>query len=127
MTRGERLKILLDVQSRYELPIIKLVIGRRKRSSRASYRPDSKQYMVSMSLSWEHYGTLACTADLLHELCHIICYVRKNYDEHHGPKFRELERQLLSDYGLVAKYYGRAYYDRLETAEGEMIYHFNKK
>ncbi len=122
MTKGEMMKVLLDVQKRYGLPYIKLVIGRRKRNSQASYRHKNGQYMISLCRVWERYGTKAVLADLLHEIIHIYFYSIKQYNENHGPNFRRMERKLLSDYGLIPSNYKRAYYKTLTTDSGQVIY-----
>ena len=61
---------------------------------------------------------------VLHEICHFIVNDKHRFYGHQGL-FRETERKMLSEFGLVP-IYARAYVKQLKTENGETIYTRNR-
>jgi len=117
--------------SEYNLPDIKFKIQAGRKSGSCAGRKikyiNSKKcilYRITLTDYWHNrYGLEAGIADLLHEIAHVIHRVEFRYPMSHDLNFRMIEIRLLKDWDLVPKDYKKAYYKRLETAAGKMIYH----
>lgn len=76
--------------------------------------------------SFEQGGLDKFTAYVLHEITHFILYETQR-DHNHPTKFHNIEIKLLKEWGLVPKEYRKAYYSRLETTSGKLIWLYTKE
>lgn len=103
---------------KYKIKPINIKVKFLKSNGRARYRT---RFISIPVWSFEQGGWDYFTGYVLHELIHFIRYdtVRDNT---HGYYFRALERKLLKEWGLVPKEYKKAYYKRLESTTGKMLW-----
>lgn len=107
------------VLDKYGMPIIKLIFTDAQ-CSQIRYRPDGKYlYSVTITTRWFARGIEEIAiASLLHELAHLRYHVAGN-NFSHNKDFRNLEIELLADWGLKPVGYKRAYYRILQTINGK--------
>lgn len=105
------------VLDKHGLPAIKLIF-RLSRGSQIRYWPNGKfRYSVTVSTIWFGADELAI-ASLLHELAHLKQHEGGDRFSH-NQTFKDLETELLADFGLKPVGYKRAYYYTLQTINGK--------
>ena len=72
--------------------------------------------------NWDYF-----VAYVLHEICHFIMAERHGGRQLHNSKFRTLEREVLSQWGLVPKMYKRAYYKELYDEDGTPLWFWHRR
>ena len=103
---------------KYQLPSVVLKFGKRGQT-----RQDSQsRWLVTIRAYWHQPEELAI-ATLLHEIAHVIQCVHHIYT--HNKQFRDTERVLLADFGLVPIGYNQrgSWYVTLQTLNGNQSWH----
>lgn len=71
--------------------------------------------------AYEQGGVKFFTAYVLHEIAHLIRYdIYK--DTSHDRDFRSLEIKLLKEHNMIPLQYARAFYYRLESINGKLLW-----
>ena len=73
----------------------------------------------------DNYSLAYCYYYVLHEISHFIHH-DKYYSRNHPETFKNIERELLADFGLTPVY-SRAYAKQLLSENGEILYSRRKR
>ena len=103
----------------YNLQPIKIKVKFLKGCGRAQYSTRSISIPV---WTFEQGGLEYFTAYILHEIVHIILYDTVSGNQGHNATFKALEIKILKEWNLVSKEYKKAYYKRLETVTGNLLW-----
>ena len=108
---------------KYQLQPINIKVKFLNSCGRARYRT---RFISVPVWSFEQGGLDYFTGYVLHEIIH---FIRHDIfaDNSHGYYFRALERKLLKEWGLVPEEYKKAYYKKLLTTSGKVVWLYGTK
>lgn len=101
---------------KYQLPPIVLKFGE---------CGEVREQLIVIRAFWHRAEELAIAA-LLHEIAHLVQHYRPGkIGEHSEPSFRDIECELLAEFGLAPVRYNRqaTYYAVLQTIDGKHRWH----
>jgi predicted SprT family Zn-dependent metalloprotease len=104
------------LEKKYKLNPIKIKV-KDINSGRAIY----KSRFISIPLWAYDRGINYFYWYVIHEVCHFICNDTLMYNAKHSDLFKNKERELLKDFGLIP-IYARAYVKELLSNSGEVLY-----
>ena len=116
MAQTEANRILIDCQNKYAFSDIRVKVKHLRRGH-SRY----KTRLTSIPLWAYGKGEAFFTYYVLHEISHIINYDTEGSERGHSEDFKQIEKTLLKDYGLIP-IYKRAYIKALKDINGVIRY-----